>query len=379
MKIAIFTDSFLPGIGGTENAIFRLAVALSKKHEVMICAPSYGDEKFDETLPIKVARTKSLKVSKNDRWAFPDISPEFKKAVEDFAPDILHCHTVGTTCGFANRYGKKHGVPVVYTVHTKFRYCYMHVLKSKLLTEILIKHCFRRVNKADGVTSVSNAMIDELKSYGVKLKVNVVRNGADVCRKENGEFEEIKRIPHDKFTMLSVGLVIGYKNIGFTLDALKKVKEKRDDFIFYVVGRGPHEKRFKKQAERLGLNGNVVFTGAICDKEKLAEMYLKSDLLLFPSIADSDGLVKSEAAARGVPLLGIKNTGVAERIEDGVSGFVSENSVDDYAKRILDIMDGGYDLVKIGFKERDLFPSWDESAEDYVKVYNRLIEEKKGK
>ena len=121
MKIAIFTDSFLPGIGGTENAILRLAVALSKKHEVMVFAPSYGDKKFDETLPVKVARTKSLKVSKNDRWAFPDISPKFKKALKDFAPDVLHCQTVGTTCGYANRYAKKYDVPLIYTVHTKFR------------------------------------------------------------------------------------------------------------------------------------------------------------------------------------------------------------------------------------------------------------------
>lgn len=38
MKIAIFTDSFLPGVGGTENAVLNYAAELSKTEEVIVFA-----------------------------------------------------------------------------------------------------------------------------------------------------------------------------------------------------------------------------------------------------------------------------------------------------------------------------------------------------
>ena len=78
MKIALFTDSFFPGIGGTEKAVSHIALALSKENEVMVVAPDY--HRIDErTYPFKVVRFKSIGVSQNDFWAMPFLSKKAKK------------------------------------------------------------------------------------------------------------------------------------------------------------------------------------------------------------------------------------------------------------------------------------------------------------
>ena len=107
MRIALFTDSFLPGIGGTENVVLKLATELSKEHQVMVIAPDYHKYYNDDALPFKVIRSRSLKVSKNECWAFPGLGKRVKKALDEFKPDVLHCHTLGTMAGYANSYAKK--------------------------------------------------------------------------------------------------------------------------------------------------------------------------------------------------------------------------------------------------------------------------------
>ena len=99
MRIAIFTDSFLPGTGGTEQAVKRLATALSKTDEVMVCAPDYHTN-FDDSssFPFKVARAKSIKLTSNDFWARPFYSRKFKKTLEEFAEvrEAIVSHKDGT-------------------------------------------------------------------------------------------------------------------------------------------------------------------------------------------------------------------------------------------------------------------------------------------
>ncbi len=373
MKIAIFTDSFLPSIGGTENAVHRFAQALSKEHEVMVLAPNGHKEFDDNAFPFKVARAKSIGVTNNDFWAHPALSKKMKKALDDFKPDIVHSQTVGMMAAFANKYAKKHGLPSICTIHTKFRYCYKDALKVKLFAEILLRYVMRRPKKADRVCTVSNSMIPELKSYGLKRDVTVIKNGNDgapmMCEKQVGQ---------GAFKIIFVGRIIDYKNIKFSLDCLKELKKRRSDFVFYLVGRGPHVKKFSKYAEKIGLKDNVVFTGAITDKTKLRKMYAESDLFFFTSIFDNDGLVVMEAANEGTPSLVLKDTGAAERLTDGVTGFTAENNVKAVSEKLEYLMDSREILVEVGKNAGTIFTSWQETVDLYLDIYRQEIDKKKG-
>ena len=372
MRIALFTDSFLPGIGGTENVVLKLATELSKTHQVMVVAPNYHKFYDDGALSFKVVRSRSIKVSKNECWAMPGLGKRVKKALDEFKPQVLHCHTLGMMAGYAIKYAKKNNLPVVSTVHTKFKYCFDEVAKFPPLVKFLLKRIMQRANQSDIVTSVSNSMIAELNSYGLKKDVTIIRNGNDPKQK----LENVKR-ENEKFTLLYVGMIISYKNLGFSLNVVSELKKINDNFVFYMVGRGAHERRFKKLIKKLGLENNVVMTGAITDKSKLKDIYNSADLLLFTSIFDNDSLVLIEAAENGIPAIVLEGTGSAERFVDGETGFTASNDKTAFAQKIASLMQDRELLNKVGERALEICINWDTIVSEYEQVYIKAIDLKK--
>lgn len=371
MKIAIFTDNFLPGVGGTENAVLRFATMLAVKHTVAVFAPDYHKEFDDNKYPFKIFRAKSIRVTKNDFWALPKRTKSLKRALEDFKPDVIHAHTLGMMADYANVYAKKNNVPVICTVHTKYRYCYKNALKIKFLVDAVMRRIIKRANNADRVCSVSDSMIAELNSYGLKKPLTVIRNGNTLAPTKEKEYKK-----SGKFNLLYVGLIIDYKNIGLSLEALKELNKKTSDFLFTIVGRGPHVKKFSKYAKKLGIEDNVVFTGAITDKEKLNAIYANSDILLFTSVFDNDSLVILESASAGTPALVLKGTGSSERIEDGVTGFVSENNAEKIANRIFSLINDRDSIERVGKKAGEIFIPWENTVDRYLEIYQEEIQKK---
>ena len=61
--------------------------------------------------------------------------------------------------------------------------------------------------------------------------------------------------------------------------------------------------------------------GQISGEEKLVEIYNRMDVLVFPSLVETFGLIAQEAQSCGVPVICIKNTGTSEVIEHEKTGF----------------------------------------------------------
>ena len=375
MRIALFTDSFIPGVGGTEQAVFRQATALMKEHEVMVLAPRAGKNFDDSVFVFKVARSKSIQVTGNDYWAMPWASKKMKKALDEFKPEVVHIHTVGMMAGYGNKYARKHNIPSISTVHTNFRQCYKVAFKSSFLAEILIKVVMRRVKQADRVCTVSEYMSGQLRSYGVKNPTTVVKNGNDVevCPKE------LKVKTDNVFNIIYVGRIVEYKNLRFSLKVMQELKKRRNDFKFRLVGNGPDFKKFIKLAKKFGVSENVEFVGVVSDKKKLKELYASSDLFLFTSLIDSDGLVVMEAAAERTPSLVIENTGISERIIDLKTGFVVKNDLTAVADKLCTLMDNKSLIEEVGDEAHKMFCSWLDTANEYVKIYEEEIAKKQSK
>ena len=371
MKIALFTDSFFPGIGGTEKAVYHIALALSKGDEVMVVAPNY--HRIDErTYPFKVVRFKSLGFSQNDFWAMPFLSKKAKKEIAEFAPDIIHCHTVGTTVAYANKYAKKHGVPLVYTVHTKFRYCYKKALKIGLFAEILLKFVMRRPKKADHLCSVCNSMKSELKSYGIGNPVTVVRNGCNFKK----ETPKPKDKTLGKINLIFVGLMVDFKRVPFILETAKRLKEKGVEVSLKLVGAGADLEKYKRQVKKLGIEKEAIFMGRITNPEILKQEYQKSDLLIFPSVFDNAPLTVLEAGSLGVPSVVVKDSGASEALTDGVTGFTCDDNIDAFVDRIYELAFDKELLEKVSQNTGDIFNDWETSSKEYYKIYQDLIEKK---
>lgn len=366
MKIALFTDNFLPGVGGTENVVLRLALEYVKVgHEVVVFAPSYHRPICDAIkLPFPVICAKSVGFDNNYR-AFP--GKNISLALDRFSPDVIHVKTFGAMSNFGIRYAKAHSIPVVSTIHTNYVHCYKDVFKFDFLSYSIARHYAKKVSRADIITTVSDFMIRELKKYGLTRDVEVIRNGGDHV------VDRLDKKTGDKFTMLYVGLVVKFKNIEFILRSLRKLKAIRSDFVFYIVGDGPDKKRYERLVKRYDLSENVLFTGRVLDRDRLNELYAKSDLFLFASRIDTDGLTVLEAGAKGTPSLVLSDMATAERIRDGETGFIVKGEESVYARKISELMDSRDLVLEVGKKAHEIFEGWDKIAEQYLDCYQRVI------
>ena len=384
MKIAIFTDSFLPGVGGTEKAVLGLAQSLNEKHEVVVCCPYYS-KKYKDQFPFKVLRAPSLKLTHNDYFAFPSLSKRFKRELKKFKPDIIHCQSVSPMTTFALKFAKKNNIPTIMTVHTKFKIAFSRSIKSKFIVNCLISDMVKKLNKADKVFSVSNDMAEELKSYGYEGGVSVIRNGATFNRIPAEKLEQLKQIAIKKYgleneqnILLYVGHIVKFKNLEFIFKALYDLKMQNVNFKMIFVGKGLDDIFFRKLCKNLGLEDYVIFTGEITDKTLLSSLYSISDLYLFPSIFDNDPLTIVEAALHHVPALTLKNTGSSERISEEVSGFTTDNDVKAYTNKIKELLQNKDVLKAIGNNAEEMIPKkWITTAEEYLEVYNQLLNQEK--
>ena len=381
MKIALFTDNFLPGVGGTEKVIFEMGKALKELgHEVVVACPKY--KKYDDSgIPFPVLRTKSIKLTNNNEYyGFPFLSCSFKKKLKEFAPDIIHCHSIPSMISYATHYGKKYHIPVFTTIHTNYKMTFKNSIKLNFIVNMLIKGIVNKINKCDKVFTVSNDMAKILKSYGYKKEVIIIKNGTNFTKQNN--LDELKQLAKEKyklsnkdFIFLFVGSIAKFKNIQMILESLREVKKININFKLLLVGNGIDFEYFTKLSEEFGLDKQVLFTGEIKDKSLLSSIYANAHLYLFPSICDTYSLTVDEAAAHSVPSLTLENTGSSERITNNVSGFVVKNDLQEYANKIIELMDNKDLLKKVGENASNMIlKSWKKIAQEYCNFYNQEIE-----
>lgn len=372
MKIALFTDSFLPGKGGTENAISNLVVALQDRGEkVRIYCPDYHQEN-QNFKDFSVFRVKSLMLTKNEMIVLPSLQRrQIENDVKNFDPDLLYFCSASGMAKTAVKLAKKLKKPLVATIHTKFHYAFYNSSKSRLLTHILIKSLAKKLNHCDCVTTVSNDMATCLKEYGYKGQPIVIRNGLKEIPKYTSQEKSF-----DKYAFLFCGHVIKIKNIQFSLKCLAKLKceHKFDNFVFNIAGSGNYQKKLEKLAKKLNIFENVNFLGYISDREELNKIYSQSHLMLFPSYFDNDGLVVLESASNSTPTLALKGYGCGERIIDNETGFLAEYDEEDFANRLWKIINDKetYNFVRKNMANLKV-KTWDEISKEYIECFQNVI------
>jgi len=125
--------------------------------------------------------------------------------------------------------------------------------------------------------------------------------------------------------LLSVGRLIPGKGLDTALRALRDLRRFR--WRYDIVGGGESRRELEEQVCRDGLAGRVHFHGP---QRSPRDWYRRADLLLFPSVSESFGLVLVEAMSHGVPCLAMRPDGVRycnvnpEIIDDGRTGLLAD-------------------------------------------------------
>jgi len=175
--------------------------------------------------------------------------------------------------------------------------------------------------------------------------------------------------------LLYVGRVAREKNM-VTLIRGCSIAMKQDPRLHLViVGDGPFRRDCENEVRSQGIGDRVIFTGYI-PREQVNEYYAASDLFVFASMTETQGLVVVEAMAHGLPSVVVQGGGAAEAVQDGENGFVVRNDAGVIADRVMACLASDQLYARLsrnaGATARAYSP--EQTAKKMVAVYRQVIE-----
>jgi len=135
-------------------------------------------------------------------------------------------------------------------------------------------------------------------------------------------FRAVRRQP---LRLLYVGQVIPHKGVHTAIQALKHVMEAGAGSVTLTVAGGSiipdYARAMRVLVKELNLEGRVNFTGSL-PREKVQELYLSHDILVFPSVWDEPfSITMLEAMSSGMALVSTLTGGTGEILQDGVNAL----------------------------------------------------------
>ncbi len=332
LRIGFFTEIHRPVMNGVVASVEALAHGLRLRgHEVYCFAPSMpGDEGGADvffrmpSLPLPTRTPYRLTVPLVSRRSVRSVIRRLH---------LVHVHSPFVTGWMGLRYARRYGMPVIYTYHTQLE-AYTHYVPfdqnaTRFATETLTRTF---ANSVDAVVVPTEAMFAHLRELGVTVRIAVVPSGIDVERFASGRRDDAVRASlgaTKSLLLLFVGRLAKEKSVDILLRALALAN--RDDLTLAIAGDGPAREELEELAVALGVAERVRFLGAV-ERERLPNLYASSDVFVFPSTSETQGLVLAEALAAGVPV--IAADAPQNRDVLGSSGRFVEPSADAFAEAL---------------------------------------------
>ncbi len=365
MRIAVFTETFLPKVDGIVTRLMRTLEQLRELgHEALIFAPHDPPATYAGH---RVVRVPAISFKP---W-YPELflglpRPRLGRELDAFDPDIVHAVNPVVLGLWGSLIAMQRDLPLLASFHTDIP-SYVRHLKLSFLTPIS-KSILRDIhNQAHVNLCTSSQMVAAAEALGIR-RVRLWPKGIDT------DLYHPSKASMEMRTRLSGGspeapllLCVGRLSFEKRLDWLLPLMRNRPDVRLALVGTGPAEQELRRQFSGTGTN----FVGYL-GGEELAAAYASADVFAFPSDTETLGFVAMEAMASGTPVVGANAGGVPDVIEDGVNGllFTPGNTEELQARIGLLLADTSLRerLTRAGRTEMEKW-SWAAATRDLVSHY----------
>lgn len=274
MKIALVTDAWEPQVNGVVTTLLELVKELTVAgHELLVVQPGQF-----RTRPCPGYAGIELAIRPG---------PQLARQIDAFAPDAIHLATEGPLGWAGRRYCLRRGLAFTTAFHTKFPEIVNAALKVPLAWGYALMRRFHA--PSSGIMVPTRSVLEMLQQRGFQ-NLHAWTHGVDTslfrfCAQPQPH-ELLVALPRP--IALFVGRVSYEKNIQAFLDMAFTGSK-------VVCGVGPVATRLQQRhpdARWIGL----------LPRAELARLYAAADVFVFPSHADTFGLVMVEAMACGTPV-----------------------------------------------------------------------------
>lgn len=314
MRIALFTETFLPKVDGIVTRLRHTVEHLQRAGDrVLIFCPDGGLTEYKGAKIYGVSGV-PLPLYPELKMAFP--RPAIGQQLEIFQPDVIHVVNPAMLGLGGLYYAKTLGIPLVASYHTHLPQYLQHYglgMLEGLLWELLkTAH-----NQAQLNLCTSTAMVEELSAHGIE-RVDLWQRGVDteMFQPDLASLEMRRHLSQghpDSPLLLYVGRLGAEKEI----ERIKPVLEAIPNARLALVGDGPN----RQNLEQHFAGTPTHFVGYLQGLE-LASAYASADAFIFPSRTETLGLVLLEAMAAGCPVIAARSGGIPDIVTDGVNGYL---------------------------------------------------------
>ena len=316
MRIALFTETFLPKVDGIVTRLRHTIEHLERNGDrVLVVAPDGGLTEYKGAKVHGIPGV-PLPLYPELKLAVPPIGT--KNAIETFKPDLIHVVNPAFLGLGGIYYAKTMNIPLVASYHTHLPQ-YLQHYGLGALEGILWELLKAAHNQAKLNLCTSSAMVNELSTRGIE-RLDLWQRGVDteMFRPHLASAQMRSHLSQgnpESPLLLYVGRVSAEKQI----EEIKPILEAIPEARLAIVGDGPNREAL--EAHFAGTNTH--FVGYLQGLE-LAAAYASADAFVFPSRTETLGLVLLEAMAAGCPVVAARSGGIPDIVTDGINGYLFE-------------------------------------------------------
>lgn len=305
------------------------------------------------------------------------------RLVGDWTPEVVHGHDWLVSHSATTAHDAS-GAPLVVTVHATEAGRHQGWLPTSLSRAIhTVEWWFtaeaRRIIACSQHMRWEVSRLFELPT----ARIDVVPNGIDLGAWAHERVDAAaarQRYANDGPLVVFCGRLEWEKGVHTLLDAVPRLRRRHPGARVVVAGKGGMQERLEAQAAALRLGRAVTFTGWLPEPE-LHALLAAADVAVVPSIYEPFGLVALEAAALHTPVVVAETGGLAEFVEDGVSGWSfppgdAAGLADALDRALADEMTARR-VARTAYERLVADHGWDAIAARTVEVYRRAEAEER--
>jgi phosphatidylinositol alpha 1,6-mannosyltransferase len=368
MRIALFTGNYNYIRDGANQALNRLVGYLEDHgHEVRVYSPVTDTPAFEPTGTLIPVPSVKFPVRGEFRLAL-GLPRVIRRDLKQFMPQLVHIATPDILGTRAQTWARRHRIPNVVSLHTRFE-TYLDFYRLGFLRPAIEAHLDRFYRRADHVLAPTPAIVAEMKALRGDGRVSLWSRGVDRTlwnpARRDVEWRRAQHIRDDETVVLFFGRLVLEKGIGTYLETIAELRRRDIAVRIMAVGEGPARDKFPPDA---------ILTGHL-DGTDLARAVASADVMLSASISEAFGNVVLEAMASRLAVVSA-DVGSARGLMSEDSGiFCPPDDVSAFADAIelLVRRPGKRMMLATAAREASAAFTWNAASQAVLEAYEAVI------
>ncbi len=385
LNILLYTNSFLPQVGGREIVVYHLARALGEAgHKVRVVCPGGWWSNRNLTYPFNV-----------HRWPrIPGLSDVHSSQIHlainmaKYGCDVINAHATYPAGYVALRNKGFTNIPLVITPHGEDIHVIPHIGHGLRLIPEIEQKIEQVMQRAELMTAISESVVKSLlDAKASKANIVEIPNGVDFNRFTGNNGFDVRgmfNIPPEKRILLTVGNYVRRRGHEELVRSMRHIADADQQAHLVIVGRGTDV--LQTMISELSLEECITLTGAVPPIELNPEaddivgaFYRESEVYVAPGMSEgSEGLSLAllDAMAAGSAIVATRISGNRDVIVNEKNGLlVDPGEPEAIAAGVLRML--GNKTLEDSCRAlalRDVQPySWTAIAQQYVHTYHEAI------